>query len=97
MAVEKALLHVEGIDAYYGRSQALFGVSFEVGRREFVAIVGRNGAGKTTTLRAIMGLNRVRSGAISFEFKPDRQVEVAPDRSIRKSATYPKPVIRSRF
>jgi branched-chain amino acid transport system ATP-binding protein len=67
LAVEKALLHVEGIDAYYGRSQALFGVSFEVGRREVVAIVGRNGAGKTTTLRAIMGLNRVRSGAISFD------------------------------
>ncbi|RZN33589.1 ABC transporter ATP-binding protein [Bradyrhizobium sp. Leo121] len=67
LVAEKALLKVDAIDAYYGRSQALFGVSFDVGRREVVAVVGRNGAGKTTTLRAIMGLNPVKSGAISFD------------------------------
>jgi branched-chain amino acid transport system ATP-binding protein len=69
LAIEDALLKVEGIDAYYGRSQALFGVSFDVGRRQVVAIVGRNGAGKTTTLRAIMGLTRVKKGTISFDSK----------------------------
>jgi branched-chain amino acid transport system ATP-binding protein len=67
LAVEAPLLHVEGIDTYYGRSQALFGVSFDVGRREVVAIVGRNGAGKTTTLRSVMGLNPIRKGTISFD------------------------------
>jgi branched-chain amino acid transport system ATP-binding protein len=63
------LLSVDGIDAHYGRSQALFNVSFDVGRREVVAIVGRNGAGKTTTLRSIMGLNAVKQGAITFDGK----------------------------
>ena len=69
MAVEGMLLNVKAIDAYYGRSQALFNVSFDVGRHEVVALVGRNGAGKTTTLRSIMGLNVVREGAISFDGK----------------------------
>ncbi|MBI5132327.1 MAG: ABC transporter ATP-binding protein [Rhodopseudomonas palustris] len=64
--VDNALLEIDGIDAFYGRSQALFGVTFSVGRNEVVAVVGRNGAGKTTTLRSIMGLTRVRTGTISF-------------------------------
>jgi branched-chain amino acid transport system ATP-binding protein len=66
LAVEGTLLNVNASDSYYGRSQALFNVSFDVGRREVVALVGRNGAGKTTTLRSIMGLNAVRGGNISF-------------------------------
>jgi branched-chain amino acid transport system ATP-binding protein len=69
LAAEGMLLNVEAVDAYYGRSQALFNVSFDVGRREVVALVGRNGAGKTTTLRTIMGLNVAREGAISFDGK----------------------------
>ncbi|WP_157341750.1 ABC transporter ATP-binding protein [Bradyrhizobium pachyrhizi] len=67
MGADGRLLDVEAIDAHYGRSQALFNVSFDVGRREVVALLGRNGAGKTTTLRSIMGLNTVSQGAISFE------------------------------
>jgi branched-chain amino acid transport system ATP-binding protein len=66
---DKVLLDIDGIDAFYGRSQALFGVSISVGRNEVVAVVGRNGAGKTTTLRAIMGLTRVEGGKISFDLK----------------------------
>lgn len=66
---DNMLLEVDHIDAYYGRSQALFGVSFTVGRNEVVAVVGRNGAGKTTTLRAVMGLTPTRTGTISFNSK----------------------------
>jgi branched-chain amino acid transport system ATP-binding protein len=60
------LLQVEGLDAFYGRAQALHGISFEMGR-EPVAIVGRNGMGKSTLCAAIMGLTPPRaSGSIRF-------------------------------
>lgn len=62
-----ALLEVDGIDAYYGRIQALRGVSLQVGEGEIVALIGSNGAGKTTTLRTISGLMRPTSGTISLE------------------------------
>ena len=51
-------LTVVGLNAWYGESQALHGMGFEVGRGEIVSLLGRNGAGKTTTLRSIMGLLR---------------------------------------
>ncbi len=60
------LLQVEGLDAFYGRGQALHGISFEMGR-EPVAIIGRNGMGKSTLCAAIMGLTPPRaSGSIRF-------------------------------
>ena len=60
-------LEVAGLNAWYGESQALHGMSFEVGRGEVVTLLGRNGAGKTTTLRSIMGLLRKKTGTIRFE------------------------------
>ena len=62
-----AMLAVEGVDAFYGETQALFGVSLAVGAGEVVALLGPNGAGKTTTLRAILGLTPARRGAIRFD------------------------------
>src|SRR4051812_1438396 len=50
------LLDVEGLDAFYGRAQVLFGVSLRLRRGEVAALMGRKGAGKSTTLRAVMGL-----------------------------------------
>jgi branched-chain amino acid transport system ATP-binding protein len=61
------MLQVEGIDTFYGETQALFGVSLAVGAGEAVALLGPNGAGKTTTLRSILGLTRPRHGRIQFE------------------------------
>ncbi len=61
------MLHVEQLDTAYGQTQILRGVSFEVGPREIVAILGRNGAGKTTLLRSIMGLTPARSGRVDFK------------------------------
>ncbi|WP_322469798.1 ABC transporter ATP-binding protein [Hydrogenophaga sp. SNF1] len=63
----KTLLHVDAIETFYGKSQALHGVSFHVEEGETVALLGRNGAGKTTTLRSIMALSRVASGAVRFD------------------------------
>ncbi len=61
------MLQVDGIDTFYGETQALFGVSLTVGAGEAVALLGPNGAGKTTMLRSILGLTRPRRGAIRFE------------------------------
>jgi branched-chain amino acid transport system ATP-binding protein len=63
------MLAIEGIDTYYGETQALFGVSMAIGAGEVVALLGPNGAGKTTTLRSILGLSSVRSGEIHFDQK----------------------------
>jgi branched-chain amino acid transport system ATP-binding protein len=60
------MLEVEGIDAFYGETQVLFGVSLAVGAGEVVSLLGPNGAGKTTTLRAILGLTPARAGRIRF-------------------------------
>ena len=60
------MLTVEGLDVYYGDAQALAGVSLEVPQGAIVAIVGANGAGKTSLIRAIAGIERARSGSISF-------------------------------
>jgi branched-chain amino acid transport system ATP-binding protein len=58
------LLHVRGLNAWYGESHALHGVDLDVHAGETVTLVGRNGVGKTTTLRAIMGILPRRTGTI---------------------------------
>jgi branched-chain amino acid transport system ATP-binding protein len=60
------VLEVRNLNAWYGRSHVLQGVSFEIARGEAVCIIGRNGAGKTTTLRSIMGLVSRRTGQVLF-------------------------------
>jgi branched-chain amino acid transport system ATP-binding protein len=60
-------LRVDDLNAWYGESHILHGMSFDVAPGEVVTLLGRNGAGKTTTLRSIMGLVRQRRGTIRFE------------------------------
>jgi branched-chain amino acid transport system ATP-binding protein len=64
-----ALLELTDVDAFYGRVQALRGVSLSVAQGEVVALIGSNGAGKTTTLRTISGLSHPPRGAIIFDGK----------------------------
>jgi branched-chain amino acid transport system ATP-binding protein len=61
------LLTLEGIDAYYGDLQALYGVSLEVEQGRVFALVGANAAGKSTTLRVISGLVTPRQGRVVFD------------------------------
>src|SRR5437764_4224055 len=61
------LLSVEGLQAWYGESHVLHGVSFEVRAGEVVTLLGRNGAGKTTTLKSIMGIVGKRTGSVRYE------------------------------
>ncbi|HEY0234112.1 MAG TPA: ABC transporter ATP-binding protein [Afipia sp.] len=63
------MLEVKGLNAWYGASHVLHGVSFAVEPGEIVALVGRNGAGKTTTIRTIMGLMSRASGQVQFSCK----------------------------
>ncbi len=64
---QDSVLKVENLKAWYGESQALHGMTFDVKPGELVTLIGRNGAGKSTTLRSIMGIVRKRTGSISFD------------------------------
>src|ERR1700756_5100921 len=66
-AAVRALIKVEDIHTYYGKSHILHGVSLEVGKGEVVGLLGRNGVGKSTTLKAIMGLVHPSRGRVLFE------------------------------
>jgi len=70
MDVTRAMLKMEDVHTYYGKSHILQGVSFQVRAQECMAVLGRNGAGKTTTLRSIIGLVPPRKGRISFNDRP---------------------------
>ncbi len=61
------MLRLEGVDAFYGDLQALFGVSLEVPAGGIFALVGANAAGKSTTLRVISGLVAPRHGRVLFD------------------------------
>jgi branched-chain amino acid transport system ATP-binding protein len=60
------LLAVSGLQAWYGESHVLHGVSFTVSAGEVVTLLGRNGAGKTTTLKSIVGMVGKRTGSVRF-------------------------------
>ena len=61
------LLSVKDLQAWYGESHILHGVTFDVREGEVVTLLGRNGAGKTTTLKSIMGIVGQRTGSVRFE------------------------------
>lgn len=61
------LLNVQGLDAFYGRAQVLFGLDLAIERGEAVALIGRNGAGKSTALKCLIGLLPRAAGKIIFD------------------------------
>jgi branched-chain amino acid transport system ATP-binding protein len=63
-----ALLEVKGLKAFYGQTQSLYDVGFEIEPGGITTLLGANGAGKTTTLRAICNMVR-REGLVRFDGK----------------------------
>lgn len=61
------LLELRNIEAGYGASQVLFGVSLSIALHQVVSLMGRNGMGKSTTIKCITGALPVRKGQILFE------------------------------
>lgn len=64
------MLELRDVNAHYGRSHILHGVSLNVSSGEVVALLGRNGVGKTTTIRGIAGLVRPSGGSITLKDAP---------------------------
>ena len=75
------LLDVKDLEAWYGESHVLHGVTFDVQPGEVVTLLGRNGAGKTTTLKSIMGILPKRKGSVMFQGK---QLMHAPARFVAR-------------
>ena len=61
------LLEVNDLHVFYGRIEAIKGISFTVGEGEVVTLIGANGAGKTTTLRTLSGVRSVAQGSVMFD------------------------------
>jgi branched-chain amino acid transport system ATP-binding protein len=75
------MLDIDGIETFYGESQALFGVSLRVREAEVVTLLGRNGMGKSTTIRSVMGLAAIRQGTITFD---GREIHRLPSYTIAR-------------
>ena len=80
------ILRVDEIDVFYGASQILFGVSFEVEKGQSLALLGRNGAGKSTTMKAIIGIAPARRGRVSVRGTPVQKF--TPDRIAREGVGF---------
>src|SRR5262245_4738286 len=61
------LLELDDVHTFYGRIEAIKGVSITVNPGEIVTLIGANGAGKSTTLRTIQGINHPKVGSVRFE------------------------------
>lgn len=60
------MLRIQKLNQYYGESHTLWDVDIEINEGGCVCLMGRNGVGKTTLLKTIMGLEKLKSGSISF-------------------------------
>jgi branched-chain amino acid transport system ATP-binding protein len=75
-------LALSGVDALYGDSHVLHGVSYALKRRRVLALLGRNGAGKTTCLNVIVGFLAPRAGEIRLS--GESIARLAPETIARK-------------
>jgi branched-chain amino acid transport system ATP-binding protein len=76
------MLAINNLEAWYGESHILHGVTFDVKPGEVVTLLGRNGVGKTTTLKAIMGIVEKRTGSVRLE---DRELVTLPSNVIARA------------
>ena len=79
------LLEVAGLNAYYGKSHILQGVTFRIDGNEIVSLLGRNGVGRSTTIKAVMGDVRPQG---SIRFKGEEIAGVKPHEAARRGLGY---------
>ena len=80
------MLELEQVETYYGKVQALKGISLKVEERDIVTLLGANGAGKTSTLRTISGLIHPAKGSIRFSGqKIDKD---SPDQIVKRGISH---------
>jgi urea transport system ATP-binding protein len=80
------VLRVEGLEAGYGRTTVLFGVSMEVPGDALVCVMGRNGVGKTTLVKTIMGVVRAGRGRVLLDGRDITGLR--PDQRVRAGLAY---------
>jgi len=76
------MLKIDKIRTFYGKIEALKGITFYINRGEIVSLIGANGAGKTTTLLSISGITKPKEGLILF--KNERIDKLTPDKIVLK-------------
>jgi branched-chain amino acid transport system ATP-binding protein len=95
-----ALLVLDDVHTYYGRIEAVKGISLEVHEGEIVTLIGANGAGKSTTLRSIQGITRPKRGTISFngrnilDASPHQIVKMGISQSPEGRRLFPRMTVR---
>jgi branched-chain amino acid transport system ATP-binding protein len=72
--MSSALLTTRGVQAFYGKIQALKGIDLDVKQGEIVTLIGSNGAGKSTLMMTICGSPRARAGRITYDDKDITQM-----------------------
>jgi branched-chain amino acid transport system ATP-binding protein len=80
-----AMLEVDDLHAFYGKSHILHGVSFRIGAGEIVSLLGRNGVGRSTTIKALMGDVAPKG---SIRFKGEEIAGLKPHQTARKGLGY---------
>ena len=81
LAGRSKLVLARDLEVFYGDVQVLFGVDFEVGEGQIVALLGTNGAGKSTLLKAISGVVEADRGTVIFD---GREITHAPPHEIAR-------------
>lgn len=85
------ILQLNGVNAFYGASQILFGVNVEVEEADSVCVLGRNGVGKSTMMKSIVGnLNPKEKSLVtgSIRYCGDELVGLPAYRIARKGIAY---------
>ena len=90
-------LALHGIDAFYGDSEVLQGVSFSLGEGRLLGLLGRNGAGKSTCMNVTVGLLPAREGEVEIfgetvtRLAPEQIAALTGDAIQRAAQTYLDP------